>query len=222
MSTVKTVTLKASQFRNLVSPVIPLASLGHDIPLLAAVLIEGHGHYLTATATDRYRMGVQRIKTGEDVTGFTALVSTRSLRSILSIFKTTRSFNPVLSIAIKDDTLAIEATGALDMDGFVSGSMAWPLVTGEYPKTRSIIATAQAQATEGDFLFNPALMADFKAAQHQGDPMLMRGTAGKAIFVQVGDDFVGCIMPVAAERGPEFDADWSAHFAPVVKVEAAA
>ena len=219
----KTVALNASQFRFLVAPVIPLADNGYTLPILAAVLIEGDGHYLTATATDRYRIGVQRIKVASDVTGFKALVGTRSLRSILSIFKTTRKFNPELTFTVTDTTFAVEAVGTMSMDnGFVSGSMAWPLVPGEYPKARNIIADAQAKASEGDYLLNPSFLAGFQSAQHHGEPILMRGNPNKAVFVQIGADFVGAIMQVRASDAPVFDADWVTFFAAPTKTEVAA
>ena len=219
----KTVALNASQFRFLVAPVIPLAEkTTWGPPILNAVFIEGEGQYLTATATDRYTAGVQRIKVDVDVTGFTALVSIRSLRSILSIFKTTRKFNPELTFTVTDTTFAVEAVGTMGMDtGFISGSMAWPLVDGQYPKVRGIIADAQARAVEGDYLLNPAFLAGFQSAQHHGEPMLMRGTPGHAIFVQIGADFVGAIMQVRSSDAPVFDADWATYFAPS-KTEVAA
>jgi len=219
----KTVALNASQFRFLVAPVIPLAEkTTWTLPILSAVLIEGEGQYLTATATDRYRAGVQRIKVDVDVSGFTALVSIRSLRSILSIFKTTRKFNPELTFTVTDTTFAVEAVGTMSMDtGFVSGSMAWPLVDGKYPKVRGIIADAQARAAEGDYLMNPAFLADFQSAQHHGEPMLMRGTPGHPIFVQIGADFVGAIMQPRSKDAPVFDAEWAVHFA-ASKTEVAA
>ena len=223
VTAVKTVALNASQFRFLVAPVIPLAEkTSWGLPVLNAVLIEGVGQYLTATATDRYRIGVQRIKVDVDVSGFTALVSIRSLRSILSIFKTTRKFNPELTFTVTDTTFAVEAVGAISVDiGFVSGSMAWPLVDGEYPKVRNIIADAHARASEGDDLLNPAFLADFQSAQHHGEPMLMRGSPGHAYFVQIGADFVGAIMPVRASDAPMFDVEWVTYFA-AAKTEVAA
>ena len=211
-----TVTMKASQFRALVAPVIPLADQSPDyIPILNAVSIEAHGDYLIATATDRYRLGVQRVKMAEAVPGFAALVSIRVLKSILSIFKATRKSDPMLSITSSEGVLAVKSIGGLGIDyGFMSGSMTWPLVDGEYPKTISILADAAAKEDTAPLLLNPSFLADFGAAQKHGEPMVMRGTAGHAVFVQIGADFVGAIMQVRSSEAPKLDADWTTFLAP--------
>jgi hypothetical protein len=219
----QTVTMKASQFRALVAPVIPLADQSAwGLPILNAVSIEAHGDYLIATATDRYRLGVQRIKMAEAVPGFAALVSIRVLRSVLSIFKATRKSDPMLSITSSEGVLAVKSIGGLGIDyGFMSGSMTWPLVDGQYPKVRSILTEAVAKEDSAPLLLNPSFLADFAAAQTNGEPIVMRGTAGHAVFVQVGADFIGAIMQVTKSEAPKVDADWTTFLAPS-KVEVAA
>ena len=219
-----TVTMKASQFRDLVAPVMPLADKTNNLPALGAVLIQANGPYLIATATDRYRVGVQRVRLDEAAPGFRALVSLRSLRSILSIFKVSRSADPDLSITSAEQMFTVNAVGAMDLDpyGIVSGSMSWPLVPGEYPKGINEIITASSTAQpDGPLLLNAHLLADFKFAQAHGHPMVMRGRMAGATFIQIGPDFIGAIMSVRASLGSELDSDWTAFLAPS-KVEVAA
>lgn len=205
---VTTVRMKASEFRDLVSPVMPLADQGWSaLPILNAVLIEGHGPYLTATATDRYRLGVQRHRL--TAPGFHAIVDLRSLRAVLSIFKATRKANPELSITAGEGKLTVESTG-LDIGG-ITGSLSWSLVNGEYPKVMSVIRDANEATETGTLTLNPSLLADFKAAQRSGDAMVLRGAPGKAVFVQIGPNFVGAIMPMRHDHGiAEPDVDWVA------------
>jgi DNA polymerase III sliding clamp (beta) subunit (PCNA family) len=221
-----TVTMKASQLRALVAPVIPLADqTAWNLPVLNAVSIEAHGDYLIATATDRYRLGVQRIKMAEAVPGFAALISIRALRSILSIFKATRKSDPMLSITSSEGVLSVASVGALDIGaGFLSSSMTWPLVDGQYPKVRSILADASVKESAGDLALNPSLLAAFAAAQVQGEAMVMRGTAGHAVFVQIGEDFVGAIMQMKNTDASalKLDADWTGFLAAETKTEVAA
>jgi hypothetical protein len=221
--TVKTITMNASQFRALVAPVIPLADQSSDyLPILNAVSIEAHGDYLIATATDRYRLGVQRVKMAEDASGFAALISIRSLRSILSIFKATRKSDPLLSITSTEGVLSVKSVGGLVLPGgFMAGSMSWALVDGQYPKVREIITTAASAEASGPFLLNPSLLAGFASAQKRGESMVMRGSVGKGVFVQIGPDFIGVIMQVRASEAAELDADWTTFLAPS-KTEVAA
>jgi len=219
-----TVTMKASQFHDLVAPVMPLADKSGNLPALGAVLIQANGPYLLATATDRYRVGIQRVRLDEAAPGFTALISLRSLKSILSIFKVSRSADPDLSITSAEHMLTVDAIGAMDLDpyGIVSGRMSWPLVAGDYPKGIHDIITASSTAQpEGPLLLNANLLADFKFAQVQGHPMVMRGRVEGATFIQIGPDFIGAIMSVRASLASELDADWTTFLAPS-KTEVAA
>ena len=220
----KTVTMKASQLRALVAPVIPLADQTTYDPVLNAVSIEAHGDYLIATATDRYRLGVQRIKMAEPVPGFTALISLRALRSILSIFKATRKSDPMLSITSDDGVLSVNSVGGFNIEAdCMAGSMSWKLVDGQYPKVRSILAdSAAAKEDASPFLLNPSLLAAFAVAQRQGEPMVMRGAAGRAVFVQIGADFVGAIMQMKSVEGSKLDADWTGFLGAPSKTEVAA
>jgi hypothetical protein len=219
----KTVTMKASQFRALVAPVMPLADqTAWNLPVLNAVSIEAHGDYLIATATDRYRLGVQRVKMAEAVPGFAAIISIRVLRSVLGIFKATRKSDPLLSITATEGVLSVKSIGGLGIDyGFMTGSMTWPLVDGQYPKVRSILTDAAAKEDSAPLLLNPSLLADFAVAQTNGEPIVMRGTAGRAVFVQIGPDFIGAIMQVKTSEAPKIDADWTTFLAPS-KTEVAA
>jgi DNA polymerase III beta subunit, central domain len=222
-TTITTVTMKASQFRDLVAPVMPLADQDSTyLPILNAVSIEAHDDYLIATATDRYRLGSQRVKMAEDVSGFAALVSIRSLRSVLSIFKTTRKADPLLCITSAEGVLSVKSVGGLDVDGgFMAGSMSWALVDGQYPKVREIIATAASAEVSGPLLLNPSLLSAFGTAQKHGEPMVMRGAVGKSVFVQIGPDFIGAIMQVRSSEAAKLDADWTT-FLTLAKTEVAA
>lgn len=99
------ITITACELRDLVSPVLPLASKDSMLPILNAVLIETDGKWLSASATDRFRLGIKRIEkrpTEDDPTTewapFRAVVPLPALRSLLSVFKPSRHLDPELTL----------------------------------------------------------------------------------------------------------------------------
>lgn len=197
----RTITLKASALRALVTPVLPLACDDDCLPPLNAVLIESLGAYLTAMATDRYRIGLHRIQLDErPPAGFSLLVRLADLRKILTLFKATRREDPEVELSIGGDgTFTVQTSGSLF--GTVAVRMAWLVVTAKYPADdlRKILRTALAAEPNltAPAAFNPHYLADFKAASLNREPVRLWGSdPTKAFGVAIGDDFIGAIMPV--------------------------
>jgi hypothetical protein len=194
-------TISADEFRALVSPVMPLASKDADYtPTLNAVLIEGDGKWLSATATDRFRMGIKRIAkraTDDDPATewpeFRALVPLRSVKSLLTTFKTLRG------------SLPAQITFTI----------------GEYPKVRSLVQQTLDIAVEdrvSAIHLNPFFLADWKAVGSKNLRLLI-GKANGAVLVTDDEGFIGLQM----SRRPELPAeDWSDFFSPKKANEKAA
>lgn len=193
--------LSARQFRALVDPVLPLASRDDMLPVLAALLIKSEGKWLTATATDRFRLGIKRIAKvpteDDDSTEwpqFEALVPVRAVRSILATYKPTRGFDPTISLAVEGDLLAVEAAGAFDL--FDSARFTHRLESAEYPGVQSILTDGlgtpddERQPTTA---LNPAFLADFKGCGRT--LRFVMGRASKPIIVLDDEGFIGAIMP---------------------------
>lgn len=221
------VTLTASQLRDLVAPVVPLAGKDESLPLLKSVLIRSSGPYLTATATDRYRMGIKRMRTEEPPpAGLRAVVSLSALKSILSIFKPTRTHNPELRLTFEGDTVRVES-GFL-FEGVGSASIVHPLVEGDYPPVDRLVRDAIGRE-QGDAVpvgLNPTLLGDFRHAQQMGEPLILRCSGPKSpVLVHVGEDFIGLVTPIhwagtaAAQRAD--DDGWSEVLEPPAKEKAA-
>lgn len=202
--TARSLTITARNLRDLLAPVLPLAGRDDMLPVLCAVLLRVRGRYLTATATDRFRVGIARHEFaggdggegGDD--GLHTLVRTADLRRILTVFKPTRYLDPVLSFTVDGDRLVVETDG-VTLDGGASARLGFPLERGEYPKVDSLVVDAlTADPVEhGAFGLNPAFLADFKHAARNGMPLVVRPgvNPSKAVGVMCGEHFVGAIMP---------------------------
>jgi len=195
-------TINAADFRALVNPILPLACKDDMLPTLCAVLIESDGKWLSATATDRFRMGIKRIAkrpTDDDPTTewpeFRALISTRSVKSLLTTFKTLRGSLPAqITFTIEEDRLTAEAAGAFDL--FDSGRFVHHLLTGDFPKVRSLVRQHLDIPVEdrvSTVALNPFFLADWKAVGSTSLRVMM-GAANKAVLVTDDEGFIGLQM----------------------------
>lgn len=211
----ETLTLTASEFRALVGPVLPMAGRDYELPVLTSVQIESDGEWLSASATDRFRLGIKRIKkraTDEDPTTawpeFKALIPTRAIKSLLASYKPRRgTMDPTITLTVEDGKLTAEAVGLFDL--FDAARFVHHLEGGEFPNLRSVMRKAmELPADERGFEvgFNPAFMADFKGTGASTLRLLM-GTPKTPMIFTDDDGFIGCLMPRAIPA--EFREDWT-------------
>lgn len=208
-----TLEITASQFATLVRPVIPLVS-DDFTPILNSVRIQTHGKYVIAMATDRFRLGIHRIKLETaPPAAFEATIRLSELKRILSIFKPTRTVDSILTLTIEaDDLIRVNQSGGF---GFIDASMTFRIERGEYPDSRRVINAALAETDEKstETAFNPSYLASFKNAPRERNvPLVIHSSApGKATVISAGDDFIGAIMPVRLASGaaPEVVDGWA-------------
>lgn len=207
-----TINLTARQFAELMRPVVPHAAGDRLLPILSTVLIETDGKWLSAMATDRYTLGIQRIEkraTDDDPATewpeFKALVPLRSVKALLALFKPSR--NAVLadmSLTVEDDKLVVEGAGGFDL--FASSRFTYFLETGEYPNLRKAIlgalASTSAAAPGTAYDFAPSRLARFAGLR-----TLRMAYGGRGAVVTDDDGFLGAVMPRRAE-GIERE-DWT-------------
>lgn len=217
MSEQAALVLKASEFRDLVAAVIPFAANDAGLPVLNTVLIETKGTYVTATATDRLRMGVRRLRYADAPPPFRALVSLKALRRLLVTFKPTRYDDPVLSFAMSEKGM-VTVTQEGSLDGFVGTQVSVDLVDGDYPKITKILTEGLALgSSDAPMTFNASHLADFKHVVQRGDHVTMRSgfSAVKPTIVTIGDYFIGAVMPRRFSGAEQSHADWAKFLAPV-------
>lgn len=207
------ITLTATQLRDLVTPVIPHASKDQTLPVLTALRIRSAGKYVTAIATDRYRIGFQRIEpTQAPAAGFDAAVPVPVLKRVMAMFRPTRWHNPVLELAVDAERLRVSLTdtmtdqqqtsGTGDVDGLAGASLTFTLRTDfPYPNIDRLIREALEGVPDEAAMaavFNPEFLADFRLGQPRHEPMRITATGGPARpwLIRIGDDFIGLLVPV--------------------------
>lgn len=178
-----TLTIDAVDFRDLLTPVLPMACKDDCLPVICAVLVEADGMWLSATTTDRYRAGIRRGTPPATIT-----------------------------LTVEDDgvgmpRLTAEAAGLFDM--FDSGRFVHTLLTGEFPNIRRLIQEAlelpqAARATE--IGLNPILMADFKACGSSTLRVIL-ASPGRTAVVADDEGFIGIIQ--ARSLATEAHEDWT-------------
>lgn len=206
------ITLTARALHDLVKPVLPLAGKDSMLPVINAVLIERRGDYLTATATDRFRIGICRQRY-EGEGEFRALVPLGVVRNLLALFKPSRSSDNSLTLAVKDDTIYAEASGGLGFD-FADMRVGYRLQDGQYPGVREMVRKALANEPTGSAV---GLSADFLADwRHAGATVEVKIVSPyKPMIVRSGNHFLGLVMPrklidgdtAPADDWPDFLAD---------------
>lgn len=219
------VTITNRQLHELVKPVVPMASTDYCLPILNGVRLVVQGDQLVAAATDRFRLGIKRVKP-ETIEGdeFAVTVQLNDLMKMLALFRPGRRSvvkQPRLTLTVDDDTLVAEAipgTSAEELHDLPTIKIGCKLVDGEYPSgVFTVAATALAQTStqaEPEFACNAVFLGAFQAAiDWSEDPrgaLLMRLGAdpSKPAVFQAGDDFIGVLMP-RRQHQPSAPSGWA-------------
>lgn len=197
-----TITVTARELTALVASVIPHASKDETLPLLCSVFVRSAGPWITAIATDRYRLGFQRIRPAEAPgEGFAAIIPLRVLARIRSTFKADRVTDPIIALTVDGEKLTATTTGALD--GMVGASFEFRLydVASKWPNVDRLLADALgADVPTGSsrLLVNPSILADFRLGQSRYETMRVTPTGpdNKPWLVRIGDHFIGLVVTV--------------------------
>lgn len=199
-----TLTITPGQFADLIKPVLPFASTDDMLPVLCAIQIRTEGQWLIATATDRFRVAVQRIEkraTDDDPATtwpeFEALIPVRAVKSMLATFKPARRSAPVheMKMTITDDRISVIAAGSFDL--FDNAEMGWALETGSFPQVAGLFREALSTPPENRSPVvgvHPAYLRDFATV---GGPVLRieLGAFSKALVATNDDGFIALLMP---------------------------
>jgi len=211
-----TLTIELHELRWLLSAALPFAAKDLSaFPSLEAVRLETRGGYVTATATDRYVVGMARVK-AKGAKGFEALIRAKDVRHILATFKNRRGVFSTVNLGVTPGKPGSVTVGLADglFAGAVDLTARYELVDGDFPKLGKIFREWK-PSTKPVGAFNPAYLAKFaNVTREHRDPVQVSigvrtskvagedPTSGPAL-VQAGDYFLGAIMPV---RGAGVDA----------------
>ena len=203
--------IKASDLRDLLAPIVPLASSDDYLPVINAVRLRTQGKTLTAAATDRFRAGMTRHELEASGGKVTAIVPIAAIRSALTTFRPVgsgkRRRDPELKVTMTATRFTIEGKATAGHDT----KIAVACLNAAFPAVESIILKA-IQPPPDDAIprawlgMAPRLLAGFEAAtapacnpqtRSRSNTLVMHVGAdiGSAIGITVGDHFVGCLMP---------------------------
>jgi DNA polymerase III sliding clamp (beta) subunit (PCNA family) len=168
-----------------------------NIPMISAVRLEFSGDQVLSVATDRFVLGVSHADyTGEE---FDVLIGRDDADRIAKLAKTkptTRNYGePPRSVAIEHDGNTITFT-------FTTGeALTINTLDCQFPKFRQLLPSETDEpASPAYTAVDPARLAQFtKVVPHSDDEHGMSVTLTKPerpVMVQVGDHFVGALMPV--------------------------
>lgn len=199
---------------DLVRPILPFAQPREfGFPMLAGVLIERRGAHVVAAATDRYRLGMKRVKPDRDQgescsTAFRVLLPATALRKALTLFQPLKRYAPPLptiSITLRNGRAEIAGNQLRD---YASLRLEYePLDDDGYPPLHKLLGGALEARDEervDAFALNPELIAAVERPDggHGAVDILPGGRADKPLVFASGDDFVGMLMPMRfAGRG---------------------
>jgi DNA polymerase III sliding clamp (beta) subunit (PCNA family) len=184
-----TVEVKSKALLELLEGAGSNAGKDKSLPTLNAVLIEGAGGYLMATATDRYRLieGKIEVESGE---------LTRSLVSLADIKR--------ISTLVKENKsglVTLNRIGDLLTVSVLEGSLTVTLLDGSFPPTADLLNAVESEPLPvSSMAFNPALFADYSKIVGKGQAVkIYFGGEGKPMRMRLTGEAVewrALLMPM--------------------------
>ena len=142
--------VEGESLRELLEGAITHTHKDKDLPALNAVMLEGEGGYLTARATDRYRLIVGKIEVIEGELS-PSLVSLTDIKRIVALAKEGKISNKV-SLNRIGDLLTVSAGG---------NSLTLTIVEANYPPSFDELLNKGELTAVGEIAFNPAYFSDY-------------------------------------------------------------
>lgn len=218
------ITLTNRQLHELIRPVVPFAGDTYSLPVLNTVLLQRCGDYLVASATDRYHLGVKRVRVGNppDETqadeDLSVVVKLPELRQLLSLFKPARKSwpsQPKLTLEVADGILYAEAVPGVgdENHGLAAARIGCGIETADFPDLFQLMVaqlTAERPERVDSIAVNFERLTHLREAVNHDESLgnqpvvfTLGATDRRAIVAQVGADFIGALMPVGAAAGSE-------------------
>jgi len=200
--TTHTFQIRADQLSKIVGSVLPMASKDRTLGVLSGVLLRRQDNYLTATATDRYVIGICRDSIDPNLTApsqqWRCVIDLAAAKDLLTTAK--REQNRVIVVEQNDDRIDFVSIGRAyqEIEGPVDGKNVYP----EVGRLVSSLDGVTASLT-GPFGLDIERVAQFLPAQkiaHKADRAFPRmwGSDAKAggaqIVIRIGEDFIGTVM----------------------------
>lgn len=179
-----TITLPSENLIAALAAVTPSAGTDDTLPILTCVHFETRDGELFVATTDRYTVGTYRVDTSEiDGEIDDANLQGRDVKDLVAFARKAKRVPLVLTFEERELTVS-------DFERKVTFS----LLDGSFPKVWAVLPERQGQVfgVNREYIGRFAKAADAKDAA----PLIMSPNGLKPIRVEVGDRFVGAIMPV--------------------------
>lgn len=167
--------------------VLPHAGTDKTLPMLRAIKFEAGDGYLTLIATNRYTLGTYRLEwNGPDVD---VLLELDDAKELLAYVKKVKLV-PFVNLEFRDGE--VEAFDLVRRQTF-------PLMLNvEFVRWRAVMPGTDEHEGFPAIGLNPAFLASFVKASKRNEPIILKFGASpvKPVRVEVGDNFIGLIMPV--------------------------
>ncbi len=184
-------TVIPEQLIKALTAVIPHASTDRMLPALRAVRLEAADGEATLIATQRYTMATHTFDwAGDPVETLLELDTAKELLRFAKTIKGREATQPSI-------TLDFVSEKTVDVAG-PTQRMTLPLHTDvDFPRWRAVMPDGGQHDGFPVIGFTPALLALFAKSAEKGEVMRMVFGAGpvKIVRVEIGDRFVGAIMP---------------------------
>ena len=180
--------VEGDSLRELLEGAITHAHKDKDLPALNAVMLEGEGGYLTARATDRYRLIVGKIEVIEGEIS-PSLISLSDIKRIVALSKDYKLSGKV-SLNRIGDLLTVSVNG---------NSITLTIVEANYPPFNDIFDKGEVTAID-TIAFNPSFFADYAKIVGKGVQVSVtfKGDKSPMVIGLAGDkvEWKALLMPM--------------------------
>lgn len=172
------ITIPVSEFRRLVTLATPFAGKDPILPVFMTIRFDTRNGYLTAAATDRYRMIIARTRCGGD---FHALIPVEACKRIATTFKPDRRTQPDISLTERAGQVEVSLTGTVS--GISDADLTVAQYEGEWPKIEMVFQKVL-DAEPARTALNTTLLHDVpKTTMGEGAVFIPAGNGKPALIV---------------------------------------
>lgn len=206
----QSITVKAADLVRAIADALPFASTDATVPIIHSVWLEASDGSFSATATNRHALGHSRAECVGSLDE-PVIIGAADARLITRLFKPSKRHDsgPDVTITTTEaGTARFTYTSANSLGLLPELGIGVRLIPGEIPNYARLLKdslTKDRSDLTGPVGLNPDFLASFARVQRgHGEYMRLYLTSEtNAVVVQIGDRFVGMLMPIRLPVGTE-------------------